>query len=100
MGDRVKSHFQRLATQYDVIGDVRGLGAMVAMELVTDRETKEPATELTGKIATAALNDGAIFPTAGLQGNVLRVLVSLVITDEQIDEGMRILEAAFESALR
>ena len=100
VGDRVKSHFQRLATQYDVIGDVRGLGAMVAMELVTDRETKEPATELTGKIATAALNDGAIFPTAGLQGNVLRVLVSLVITDEQIDEGMRILEAAFESTLR
>jgi len=100
VGDRVKSHFQRLATQYDVIGDVRGLGAMVGMELVTDRGTKEPATELTGKIATAALYQGAIFPTAGLQGNVLRVLVSLVITDEQIDEGMSILEAAFESALQ
>jgi len=100
VGDRVTSYFQQLAKQYDVIGDVRGLGAMVAMELVTDRETKEPAKELTGRIATAALKNGAIFPTAGLQGNVLRVLVSLVITDEQIDEGMRILEAAFESALR
>jgi len=100
VGDRVKSHFQRLATRHDVIGDVRGLGAMVAMELVADRETKEPAKELTGRIAIAALNNGAIFPTAGLQGNVLRVLVSLVITNEQIDEGMRILEAAFESALR
>lgn len=99
VGDRVKSHFQRLATQYDVIGDVRGLGAMVGMELVTDRQTKEPAKELTGKIASSALRNGAIFPTAGLQGNVLRVLVSLVITDEQIDEGMRILEAAFESVL-
>ena len=100
VGDRVKSHFQRLATQYDVIGDVRGLGAMVAMELVTNRETKEPAKVLTGKIATDAVRNGAIFPTAGLRSNVLRVLVSLVITDEQIDEGMRILEAAFESALR
>ena len=99
VGDRVKSHFQRLAKQYDVIGDVRGLGAMVGMELVVDRQTKEPAKELTGKIANAALRNGAIFPTAGLQGNVLRVLVSLVISDEQIDEGMRILEAAFESAL-
>ena len=99
VGDRVKAHFQRLADKYDVIGDVRGLGAMVGMELVTDRMTKEPAKELTGKIATAALNNGAIFPTAGLQGNVLRVLVSLVISDEQIDEGMRILEAAFESVL-
>ena len=99
VGNRVKDHFLRLAETYDVIGDVRGLGAMMAMELVTDRVTKEPARELTSKIAKAALHNGAIFPTAGLYGNVLRVLVSLVITDEQIDEGMRILETAFESAL-
>lgn len=99
VGNRIKEHFQRLAEKYDVIGDVRGIGAMVGMELVLDRKTKEPAKELTGKIANAALYNGAIFPTAGLQGNVLRVLVSLVISDEQIDEGMRILEAAFETAL-
>ena len=99
VGDRIKAHFQRLASKYDVIGDVRGLGAMVGMELVTDRVTKEPAKDITGRIATAALNNGAIFPTAGLQGNVLRVLVSLTISDEQIDEGMQILEAAFESVL-
>jgi 4-aminobutyrate aminotransferase/(S)-3-amino-2-methylpropionate transaminase len=99
VGDRIKAAFQRLADRYDVVGDVRGLGAMVAMELVTDRITKAPAKELTGKIADAAMRNGAIFPTAGLQGNVLRVLVSLVITDEQIDEGMRILEAAFQSVL-
>ncbi|TFH11867.1 MAG: aspartate aminotransferase family protein [Candidatus Atribacteria bacterium] len=99
VGNRIKDHFHRLAEKYDVIGDVRGLGAMVGMELVTDRVTKEPAKELTSKIATAAMYNGAIFPTAGLQGNVLRVLVSLVISDEQIDEGLRILESAFESAL-
>ncbi|MBU1049358.1 aspartate aminotransferase family protein [Candidatus Bipolaricaulota bacterium] len=99
VGHRIKSHFQRLAEKYDVIGDVRGLGAMVGMELVTDRVTKEPAKELTGKIARAAMHNGAIFPTAGLQGNVLRVLVSFVITDEQIDEGMNILEEAFENVL-
>ena len=99
VGNRVKDHFKRLAEKYEVIGDVRGIGAMVGMELVLDRETKEPAKDLTSKIANAALNNGAIFPTAGLQGNVLRVLVSLVISDEQIDEGMRILEEAFESAL-
>ena len=99
VGDRVKAGFQRLAERFDVIGDVRGLGAMVAMELVTDRETKVPAKELTGRIATTALRSGAIFPTAGLHGNVLRVLVSLVITDEQIDEGLAILEESFEQAL-
>jgi len=99
VGNRIKDRFQRLAEKYDVIGDVRGIGAMVGMELVLDRKTKEPAKDLTNKIATAALYNGAIFPTAGLQGNVLRVLVSLVISDEQIDEGMSILEEAFESAL-
>ncbi len=99
IGGRIRSHFERLAQTYDVIGDVRGLGAMVAMELVTDRASKEPARELTGTIATTALHNGAIFPTAGLYSNVLRVLVSLVISDEEIDEGMRILEAAFAEVL-
>jgi 4-aminobutyrate aminotransferase/(S)-3-amino-2-methylpropionate transaminase len=72
---------------------------MVAMELVTDPTTKEPAKELTGRIAHAALRLGAIFPTAGLYGNVLRVLVSLVITDDQIDEGLAILGEAFANTL-
>ncbi len=96
VGDRIKSHFNTLKERFEIIGDVRGLGAMVGMELVKDRITKDPAAELTRKIANEALRDGAIFPTAGLRGNVLRVLVSLVITDEQIDEGMAILAAAFE----
>ena len=99
VGGRIRAHFERLAERFDIIGDVRGLGAMVGVELVTDRGTKAPAKELTGKIAEAALRKGAIFPTAGLRGNVLRVLVSLVITDEQIDEGMAILEEAFEEVL-
>ena len=99
IGDRIKTGFRRLADRFDVIGDVRGLGAMVGMELVADRATKEPAKELTGRIANAAIRNGAIFPTAGLYGNVLRVLVSLVISDDQIDEGMDILEAAFEQTL-
>ena len=99
VGDRIRGHFLRMAETYDVIGDVRGLGAMIAMELVTDRASKKPAKELTGAIANHAIRNGAIFPTAGLRGNVLRVLVSLVMTNEQIDEGMSILEAAFEHAL-
>jgi len=99
VGRRIKDHFRRLAERFDVIGDVRGLGAMVGMEIVKDRERKTPDKELTGKIANTALRNGAIFPTAGLSGNVLRVLVPLVITDEQIDEGMRILEDAFEHTL-
>ncbi len=96
IGDRLKGRFEDLRHRFDAIGDVRGLGAMVGIELVRDRATKEPAKELTERIANEALHNGAIFPTAGLFGNVLRVLVSLVITDEQIDEGMDILAEAFE----
>jgi 4-aminobutyrate aminotransferase/(S)-3-amino-2-methylpropionate transaminase len=96
IGDRLKGRFEDLRRRFDAIGDVRGLGAMVGIELVRDRATKEPAKELTERIANEALHNGAIFPTAGLFGNVLRVLVSLVITDEQIDEGMDILAEAFE----
>lgn len=100
VGDRITAGFQRIADRFDVVGDVRGLGAMVGMELVTDRASKEPAKEITGRIAAAAIRKGAIFPTAGLHGNVLRVLVSLVVTDEQIDEGLAILEEAFADVLR
>ena len=99
IGDRIKDRFGRLAERFDVIGDIRGLGAMVGVELVLDRQTKAPAKELTERIADEALRNGAIFPTAGLLGNVLRVLVSLVITDEQIDEGMDILTEAFEKVV-
>jgi 4-aminobutyrate aminotransferase/(S)-3-amino-2-methylpropionate transaminase len=99
VGDRILARFRKLSDRFDVVGDVRGLGAMVAVELVKDRSTKEPAKDITSHIAQTALANGAIFPTAGLQGNVLRVLVSLVISDAQIDEGMDILEDAFASVL-
>ncbi len=99
VGARIQARFHDLARKFDVVGDVRGLGAMVAIELVKDRTTKEPAKDIAGKIAQAAMANGAIFPTAGLQGNVLRVLVSFVITDEQIEEGMDILEDAFQHVL-
>jgi len=96
VGERIKQRFNLLKQRYDIVGDVRGLGAMMAMELVKNRETKDPAPEETTKITKEALYSGAIFPTAGLCGNVIRVLTSLVITDEQIDEGMDILAEAFE----
>jgi len=99
IGDRIRAGFRRIGKRFDLVGDVRGLGAMVAMELVTDRTTKAPAREITGRVASTAIRSGAIFPTAGLLGNVLRVLVALVVTDEQIDEGLAILEEAFEREL-
>ncbi len=99
VGERIKGRFGDLADRFEVVGDVRGLGAMVAMEIVKDRRTKEPAPELTSAVVSEALRNGAIFPTAGLYGNVIRVLVSLTISDDEIDEGMEILKEAFERVL-
>lgn len=83
--------------KFECIGDIRGLGGMQAIELVLDREEKTPATELTKKIARYALEHGLLLVTAGTYGNVIRLLVPLVATDEQMHEGMDILEKAFES---
>jgi 4-aminobutyrate aminotransferase / (S)-3-amino-2-methylpropionate transaminase / 5-aminovalerate transaminase len=94
LGDR----FQRLAHEWQrrwqIIGDVRGLGGMQALELVQSRETKAPAAEETKKITQYCYEHGLITITAGTYGNVIRVLVPLVITNEQMDEALAVLESA------
>jgi 4-aminobutyrate aminotransferase/(S)-3-amino-2-methylpropionate transaminase len=80
--------------QFAIVGDVRGLGAMGAIELVKDQATREPHAEATKKIAQHCYEHGLITITAGTYGNVMRILVPLVVTDEQFDEGLDVLEAA------
>jgi 4-aminobutyrate aminotransferase / (S)-3-amino-2-methylpropionate transaminase / 5-aminovalerate transaminase len=80
--------------QFAIVGDVRGLGAMCAIELVNDQATREPHAEATKKIAQHCYEHGLITITAGTYGNVMRILVPLVVTDEQFDEGLDVLEAA------
>ncbi len=99
IGQLLRQGMERIAARFPIVGDIRGLGAMVGMELVKDRATKEPATEETSRIQAEALKRGLVFPTAGVYGNVIRFLVPLVIPDDAIEEGMAILEEAFEAAL-
>ncbi len=99
IGEVLREGFLALKEKYEIIGDVRGLGAMVGMELVRDRRTKEPATEETRRVAREAIARGLIFPTAGLYGNVIRVLVPLVISDAELQEGIEILDEAFAAAM-
>jgi 4-aminobutyrate aminotransferase-like enzyme len=80
------------------IGDVRGLGAMLAIELVRDRATREPAPEATQAVITAARNRGLLLLPAGAYGNVIRFLMPLTITDAELDEGLTILEGALREA--
>jgi len=91
IGRRIKEAFSAYQDKYDFIGDVRGLGAMVAMEFVRDRATKEPAPEKATGIAKAAQKKGLLILRAGVQGNCLRVLCPLVITDEQLEEAIEII---------
>ncbi|MBN6187875.1 4-aminobutyrate--2-oxoglutarate transaminase [Aneurinibacillus sp. BA2021] len=99
IGQKVMDRFHSLADKYEFIGDVRGLGAMCAMEFVKDRQTKEPNKEVVSKIVEEANKRGLITLSAGLYGNVMRVLMPLVITDEQLEEGLNILEEAIEAAV-
>lgn len=97
IGKRATEKMKELAERFDSIGDVRGLGAMCAMEIVKDRHTKTPDKEAVGKIVKAAGERGLMLLSAGLYGNVIRLLMPLTITDEQLEEGLQILEEAFEA---
>lgn len=94
LGDRVEQRLRSLAERTHLIGDVRRLGAMVGVELVRDKTSKEPAPEETGRILARAMQDGVIVVKCGTYGNVLRFLMPLVITDQQLDEALAVLEKA------
>jgi 4-aminobutyrate aminotransferase / (S)-3-amino-2-methylpropionate transaminase / 5-aminovalerate transaminase len=94
VGERFRSHLLALQEEFPLIGDVRGLGSMVLMELVTNREAKTPATNETMLVTQAAFRRGLIAIRAGLYSNCVRFLPPLNITDEQIDEGMGVLREA------
>jgi 4-aminobutyrate aminotransferase/(S)-3-amino-2-methylpropionate transaminase len=81
------------------MGDVRGLGPMLAIEFVRDAESKQPAPELATAVAEAALRRGLMILKAGIDGNCLRVLVALVATDEQIEESLDVFGEAVAEAL-
>jgi 4-aminobutyrate aminotransferase/(S)-3-amino-2-methylpropionate transaminase len=91
-------HFQRRAREWQrrwpIIGDVRGLGGMQAIELVKSPETKAPAPDETKQITQYCYEHGLITITAGSYSNVIRILVPLVATNEEMDEGLDVLESA------
>jgi 4-aminobutyrate aminotransferase/(S)-3-amino-2-methylpropionate transaminase len=99
MGDRIRVRFCEWAGRYPCIGDVRGLGAMVGMELVKDRTSKVPDKALTGKLLSAALKRGVILLSSGTFGNTVRVLAPLTTPDEILDEGLDAVEQALETVL-
>ena len=99
LGEAIGARMEAWRNRFEAVGDVRGLGAMLALELVRDREAKEPDPDLATAIVEAASASGVLLLKAGLYGNCLRVLVPLVITDEQLDEALGVWEDALEGAI-
>jgi 4-aminobutyrate aminotransferase/(S)-3-amino-2-methylpropionate transaminase len=92
VGERARGWKERLAP----VGDVRGVGAMWGIELVRDRERRLPAGEETAAVAKRCYEQGLVTITAGTHGNVLRTLMPLVIGDDELDEGLGVLERSLE----
>ena len=99
LGETLHATFKGFQEKYPLIGDVRGIGPMIALELVKDRHTKAPASEETKALVKYCYERGLIILACGSYGNILRFLMPLVITDEQLQKGLTIIDDGF-AALR
>jgi 4-aminobutyrate aminotransferase/(S)-3-amino-2-methylpropionate transaminase len=99
VGEAIRARMLAWQERWPAIGDVRGLGSMLALEFVADPETKEPAPELARRTIDEALERGLLLIACGVHGNCIRVLVPLVVTDAELDEALGVWESALEAAL-
>src|SRR5262245_1733529 len=98
LGSRIRARLDEIAARVENVGEVRGIGTMLAFELVTDRESKEPAAALAKRTTDAARERGLILLSCGTYGNVIRILVPLVIDDEDLARGLELLEESLVDA--
>ena len=95
VGNHFREGLEGLKEKYDLIGDVRGMGLMQALELVKDRNTKEPAPQETNRVLDEARRAGLIIGKGGLYGNAIRMSPPLNIGKADVDEAIRMLDKAF-----
>lgn len=99
IGEKVQAVYKEWMDKYDVIGDVRGLGGMIGIEFVTDKQSKTPNGEIVSKIVKNAVEKGLMLENSGTYGQVIRFLAPLVMTDEQLKAGLEIFEESIKKAL-
>ncbi len=99
IGEVVMKRYQGLKEKYPIVGDVRGLGAMIGLELVKDKTAKEPATDIANKLVANALQKGLLLETCGFAGNTIRFLAPLTMTDAQMESGLDIVEESLKEAM-
>jgi 4-aminobutyrate aminotransferase/(S)-3-amino-2-methylpropionate transaminase len=95
LGEKVRKRFEKFQKSFEIIGDIRGKGPMLALELVRDRITKEPAADEAKALTKICFEKGLLLLTCGTFGNVIRTLMPLTITDDQLDRGLAIMEEGF-----
>ena len=99
IGDTIRSRMEAWQERWAAIGDVRGLGAMLAIELVLDRETKEPDADRASAVVEEAAQNGLLLIKSGVYGNCIRVLTPLVVTDAELEEALGVWEQALDKVL-
>ena len=97
LGQHLHTRLRDMATRHPAIADVRGLGAMVAIELCAGGDLHAPDADMTKRLVTDAMQRGLILLSCGTYGNVLRILVPLTASDAVVDEGLDILEASLSA---
>jgi 4-aminobutyrate aminotransferase/(S)-3-amino-2-methylpropionate transaminase len=99
LGETIRARMQAWQERWPAVGDVRGLGAMLAIELVRDRATKAPAPDLASAVVEAAAERGLLLLKSGIYSNCIRVLLPLVISDAELDEALGVWEDALGATL-
>jgi len=99
IGKKVVDRYESLKEKYSVIGDVRGLGAMIGLEFVKDQESKEPNADIVKAIVQGCSQKGLLVESAGIYGNVIRFLCPLVVTDAQLEAGLDIMESVIAASV-
>jgi 4-aminobutyrate aminotransferase/(S)-3-amino-2-methylpropionate transaminase len=99
LGETMRARMEAWQARFPQVGDVRGLGSMLAIELVEDPASKAPAAELASRVVSEALSRGLLLLKSGVHGNCIRVLVPLVISDSELEEALQVWEDALAAAV-
>ncbi|SHJ55232.1 aspartate aminotransferase family protein [Hespellia stercorisuis] len=100
IGEKAKAAFEAMKEKYEVVGDVRGLGAMIGVEFVTDKATKNPNPTFVKAFVQECAQHGLMVESAGIYGNVIRFLAPLVMTDAQLEAGLKIYDDAIAACMK
>jgi 4-aminobutyrate aminotransferase-like enzyme len=93
LGERIRARLEEVTGEHPRVGEVRGLGMMIGVEMVRDRASRKPAPELAGRVVVEALRRGVLLLGGGIHGNVLSLSPPFVLSDEQADAALEVLEA-------